>query len=171
MSDRLAEMILPHVDHDPLAARMSTFYAEVDAAVSARNPACRNRGLCCQFDRFGHRLYVTTVELAYFVRGSREQWRAATDEDRCPYHIAGRCTARQQRPLGCRIFFCEPAAKAWQGPEYERRLTELKDIGAAFSVAYRYTDWLSALRTLGAAPQPESGSQDEIDAGAGSMID
>ncbi len=157
MSDRLVEMILPHVDHDSLAARMSAFYTEVDAAVAARNPTCRNRGLCCQFDRFGHRLYVTPVELAYFVRSTREQWREATDADRCPYHISGRCTARPHRPLGCRIFFCEPAAQAWQGTEYERRLTELKDIGAAFSVPYRYTDWLSALRAIGAAPPPKSG--------------
>ncbi len=47
--------------------------------------------------------------------------------------------------MGCRIFFCDPDSQDWQNDEYERRLGELKRIGEARHLPYRYQEWLSAL--------------------------
>ncbi len=149
MADAFAQTVLRFADHDGLAERMEAFYIGIDAAVAARAPACLNRGDCCRFDAYDHRLYVTTVELAYFVRGLREQWRPADDRGACPFQIAGLCAARSHRPMGCRVFFCDPAAQTWQNAEYERLLAELKTICEAFDVDYRYVEWLSALRSVG----------------------
>ncbi|NJN55436.1 MAG: hypothetical protein HC804_12180, partial [Anaerolineae bacterium] len=51
---------------DAFTEAMRAFYAEVDATVAAHSPVCTNRGQCCKFDSFGHKLYVTDVELRYF---------------------------------------------------------------------------------------------------------
>ena len=127
--------------------RMADFYNRVDAAIAAHRPTCWNRGACCQFAAYGHRLYVTEPELRYFALGQAADRRIpADDADACPYHTAGHCTARTHRPLGCRIFFCDESAQAWQGPEYERFLAELKAIGGSFDLPYAYREWLSALR-------------------------
>lgn len=60
---------LTRLGHDPrFRERMAALYAELDAEIAAHSPVCWNRGLCCNFGRTGHRLYVTALELAYFVR-------------------------------------------------------------------------------------------------------
>jgi len=150
MADEFAQAVLRFARDDGLARRMEAFYAELDASVATYSPACRNRGDCCSFDAYGHRLYVTTVELAYFVRALRDRWRPPDAGQLCPFHVDGLCVARSHRPMGCRVFFCDPATQERQHAEYERRLAELKTISGAFGVDYRYVEWLSALRRVGA---------------------
>lgn len=131
----------------PFEAQMAEFYKRVDEEIASHSPICRNRGLCCKFAAYGHRLYVTEPERTYFARGLTGQWRPVSpDQSDCPYHINGVCTARTHRPLGCRVFFCDEAAQEWQGPVYERFLAELKQIGQTHGLAYAYSEWLSALQ-------------------------
>lgn len=131
----------------PFEQRMSEFYARVDAEVASHSPLCHNRGLCCKFAAYGHRLYVTQPEYAYFANGLAGDWRPVDpDQSDCPYHVGGVCTARTHRPLGCRVYFCDENAQEWQGPVYERFLAELKQIGQDFGMPYAYREWLSALR-------------------------
>ncbi len=165
MNADLTDHVLPHVGRDDLAERMVRFYDDVDAAIATHAPICRNRGDCCKFDVFGHKLYITAIELAYFLHGMRMPHHSPDDAANrqsptvnlpssigrtCPYHVAGRCLARRHRPLGCRIFFCDPDTRGWQEPEYERRLGELKRIGDDLAVDYRYVEWLSAIQLLAA---------------------
>src|SRR4051794_11160897 len=42
-------------------------YEDLARAVSQQKPVCNTSGRCCRFEEFGHRLYVTTMELAAFV--------------------------------------------------------------------------------------------------------
>jgi Fe-S-cluster containining protein len=148
MADELVRSVLRFADDDALAERMQAFYADVDARVTDLGSTCQNRGDCCRFDAYGHRLYVTTVELAYFVRGLRDAWRSPDDGSLCPFHVKGLCVARSHRPMGCRVFFCDPATQTQQHAEYERQLAELKAISEAFGIDYRYVEWLSALRSI-----------------------
>jgi hypothetical protein len=171
MPPTLSEIVLPHWDLDPLAARMDAFYVEVDQAIAENQPICLNRGKCCHFAAFGHRLYVSSVELAYFLRHARHDWRTPGESSDCPYQIDGVCTARPFRPLGCRIFFCDPESQDWQGPEYERRLIELRAIGVGFGIDYRYIEWLSALRELTQAVPSKNAGLGGIDAHPPDMID
>ena len=127
--------------------QMAQFYKRVDDEIASRSPLCRNRGLCCKFAEYGHRLYVTEPERTYFAHGLAGQWRPVSpDQADCPYHIEGVCTARSHRPLGCRVFFCDEAAQDWQGPVYEQFLAELKQIGQSHDMPYAYREWLSALQ-------------------------
>jgi len=58
------------------------------------------------------------------------------------------CNAREHRPLGCRIFFCDPTAQSWQPGEYEAGLDRLKRLGEELGLDYRYVEWLGALREV-----------------------
>lgn len=128
---------------------MDKIYDALEARVAARQPICLNRGACCRFAQYDHSLYVTPVELAYFIaRTNFPSTAAATDDATCPYQQSGLCNARQARPTGCRIFFCDPAASEWQPEESEVTLREIKALHQRFQVPYAYIEWLEALRRL-----------------------
>lgn len=190
MAVDLAALVLPHVDSPALCERMRDLYSRLDAEIASHAPVCVNRGDCCRFDTYGHLLFVTPVELAYFVTGVRRNGAAAAgngggtpDESRqtaqrsivpdasqasgadarsahrtlplttdtgraCPYQIGGRCTARECRPIGCRIFYCDPGAQAWQSDIFEKYLAELKQIGADLGIEYRFVEWVGALEAV-----------------------
>ncbi|NLX14353.1 MAG: hypothetical protein GXY44_11960 [Phycisphaerales bacterium] len=125
---------------------METFYRQLDREIAEYNPICHNRGLCCDFERWGHRLYVTTLEIAYFLDSLKTF--PAINADRCPFAIDGRCTARPRRPMGCRIFYCDPTAAHWQGPLTETYLARLRKLHTDLKVPYLYVDWMAVLRRM-----------------------
>lgn len=170
MTHDIGQLALQHADRRDLAERLDAFYRDLDAAIARRAPVCTNRGLCCNFDAYGHDLFVTTVELAHFAAGHRDAWRPTTSERCCPYQREGMCTAREHRPMGCRVFFCDESSADWQHAEYEKRLAELKGIGAALGVEYRYAEWLSALKSVPAAGVCED-SDSATTADCGEFVD
>lgn len=88
-----------------MMAALEGIYRRVDADMAATAATCLGGGACCRFDLAGHRLYVSTGELALLTQ---EQPRCGGEcrRLRCPYQAGPRCTGRLRRPLGCRIFFC-----------------------------------------------------------------
>ena len=58
------------------------------------------------------------------------------------------CTAREARPLGCRIYFCDENAQAWQNDVYEKYHARLRAVHEEFGLPYRYLEWREALREL-----------------------
>jgi hypothetical protein len=124
------------------------FYAELDAAVQTRQPVCRNRGACCRFDEFGHELFVTTLEAAYFLATVEKPIIVDRRPAGCPYQINGMCTARDARPSGCRIFFCDATAQSWQGPMTEQTLKRLRELHEQLDVPYRYAEWRDVLAAI-----------------------
>jgi Fe-S-cluster containining protein len=171
MPPSLSEIVLSGINRDDLAGRMDAFFEQIDRTVAGYFPVCRNRGECCHFSTYGHKLYVTSIELIHFVRHALPAWRKPEREPACPYQIEGLCAARSFRPLGCRIFFCDPDTRDWQGPEYERRLIELRQIGTDFVIDYRYIEWLSAIGELTEALRAKNLGFAGIDAPAAGMID
>lgn len=141
MAQRLADASSFHGD-------MAILYADADRQIAKLPGLCINRGLCCQFGRAGHRLYVSTPEAAYFL-GHQQQTgdvRPPTaGQDRCPYQRDGQCTARHARPLGCRIYFCDHAAAEWQSGMYEQLHAQAKAISEKHGLIYQYRDWLDWL--------------------------
>lgn len=134
------------VGRDDVRTAMDAFYARADAAIAAQPGTCWNKGECCRFGEFGHRLYVTALEVAYYL-GNGESG-VPSSEDKCPHAFEGKCHARERRPLGCRIFYCDPAAQHWQGPLTERLLGELRHMHDELGVPYFYADWMTVLRQL-----------------------
>ncbi len=125
---------------------MKEFYAELDHRISVRQPTCWNQGLCCRFGEFGHRLYVTALEACYYLSGNYQ--RPLIIGDACPHAYDKACHARDHRPMGCRIFFCDPATRDWQGPLTEEFLARLRKMHDQLGVCYFYADWMKVLQAL-----------------------
>jgi hypothetical protein len=129
-----------------VVAVMHDFYAESDRLIAAKGATCWNRGACCHFGMFGHRLYVTALEVCYYLATAEPP--PPVNDDTCPHAREGRCHARERRPLGCRVFYCDPAAQGWQGPVSEERLGRLRAMHDELNVPYFYADWIAVLRAL-----------------------
>ena len=112
-----------------LVRGLEAAYGELEAEISASNPVCRRSGNCCHFAKFGHRLYASRAEALYFAfrHGVPD---GPFSHDSCPFMRENSCTAREGRPLGCRVFFCDPS---WKGRDselsekYIRRVGQLSD--------------------------------------------
>lgn len=129
-------------------------YARVQQLINLRRPVCLLSGRCCRFEEFGHRLYVTTVELAAFYHDATMARPALKwDGAGCPFQRNKLCTVHAIRPFGCRIFFCDASSTAWQNELYERFHSELKSLHDQLDVPYFYVEWRQALELLGLLPE------------------
>ena len=106
---------------------------------------CKACGDCCDFEIFGHRLYVTSVELAYFAEKMKRDLRKM-DTDVCPYKIDGKCTVYPHRFAGCRIFACGRNEDI-ESNLSEKSLQKLKQIGEQHQIPYQYKDLKTALNS------------------------
>ncbi|MCC6579178.1 MAG: hypothetical protein IT440_01965 [Phycisphaeraceae bacterium] len=130
----------PEIDH-----ALRRIMDDLDADVRARGPTCWSSGKCCRFDAFGHRLYVTGLEAAWTLMHAGPPPKA-DDLGVCPYQRDKLCTIHEDRPMGCRVFFCQQSAQAWQPDVYERHLTRLRRLHDEHGIPYRYMEWLAALQ-------------------------
>jgi Fe-S-cluster containining protein len=143
-------------------------YVQVQAEIDRRRPRCEMSGRCCRFEEFGHRLYVTTLELAAFVHDLPRpeqmvpplgQSIAAWDGTGCAYQIGRLCGIHGIRPFGCRMFFCDASATEWQQSLYERFHGTLKRLHEELDVPYFYVEWRRAVRMLTGQSWARSGPQ------------
>ncbi|MDB5323757.1 MAG: hypothetical protein JWN40_5388 [Phycisphaerales bacterium] len=137
-------------------AAVEGIYRELAAEVEARRPLCVISGRCCRFEEYGHRLYVTTLELAAFLNGFENMPPSATltksmaswDGTGCPFQVAKLCGVHAIRPFGCRIYFCDATSTQWQQDAYEAFHARLKRLHESLAVPYFYVEWRQALRAL-----------------------
>ena len=123
-------------------------YTELQQEIERRRPACAISGRCCRFEEYGHRLYVTTIELAAFVAGLDQKPSDQWDGTGCPFQQGKLCGVHRIRPFGCRAFFCDPTADQWQQEQYERFHAKLKAMHGALGVPYYYVEWRAGLRAV-----------------------
>lgn len=155
-------------DHDPwqvwrsaaergeVAERLRALLNEIDRAVAGSGFACQRSGRCCRFESFGHRLYMTGLEVAWFrsLVGDPSQ-RSSHDavalpvidakRDGCPYQADGACTVHRDRPFACRVFFCQEGSDAWQSEQYEAFQAQMKRLHEELGLPYHYMEWRQGL--------------------------
>lgn len=156
------------IDAAIISTAVAGVLAAVDGDVGVRRPVCRASGKCCKFEAYGHRLYVTGVEMVHFKRVMQGRAtpvqaggdatpnvpltqffaRGTEDQKGCPYQVEGLCTAREARPLGCRIYFCDENAQGWQNEVYEKYHAQLRQLHEQANVPYRYMEWRAALKEM-----------------------
>ena len=150
------------VGRDDAREAILRLYADVQHEIDVRRPVCVMSGRCCRFEDFGHRLYVTTLELASFVHGVRRATVPAGgkpwDGTGCPFQSNKLCGVHAIRPFGCRMFFCDATATDWQNETYERFHTRLKVLHDELAVPYYYVEWRQALNLLGLADAGAAGA-------------
>ena len=106
---------------------------------------CEKCGRCCDFDGFGHRLFVTTPELIYLT--AKCEVIKPMRMGRCPWQEDNKCTIYNFRFASCRIFFCK-GDREFQSRLTEKTLEKLKLICVKFDVDYSYIDLPSAVKWL-----------------------
>lgn len=107
--------------------RLAALYAEVDAFVARSGSVCILRGQCCRFEEAGHELFASALEADYALARHPEP-PAPEAPGRCPFHVRGRCTAREGRPLACRTYFCDRRTSEVLAEAHEHFLARLRAI-------------------------------------------
>ena len=162
---------------DDVRRTVETVYSTLADEIAIRRPICKTSGRCCRFEEFGHRLYVTTIEMAKFYADIQDLRRGAaiakserraespghsltllshhsaainsSEGGGCPFQIDGLCGVHSARPFGCRIFFCDETSTIWQQELYERLHGRLRQLHESLNVPYFYLEWRFALGALG----------------------
>ena len=140
-------------------AALEELYAEVDAFTRESGAVCELSGRCCRFEEAGHELFATALEADYAAQRTPEAPPPAA-EGRCPYHVEGKCTAREARALGCRTYFCDPRTSALLQDAHEQFLTRLRAIERehGYPSAYSRFPALRQGRGVGSARDAEERS-------------
>jgi Fe-S-cluster containining protein len=112
-------------------------YAAVDRDVAAAGPVCVASGRCCRFKEWGHTLFLSNLEAAVLLADA-PPYEQPVSADFCPFQKDKLCTAREPRPLGCRVYFCDPNYQQTAQQITEKYLRQLKDLADAHGVAWHY---------------------------------
>lgn len=132
---------------------MRAMVDEAERAVRARRPLCLSGGACCRFERFGHQLWMSGLEVAWCLRqlptapGASEVEDAVRRGD-CPFLRDGACGVHWARPLGCRAYFCDGAGEGWQEALLESWHGRVRALHERLQVPYRYDEWRRLLRVF-----------------------
>ena len=154
MDEGFVEAVHAASKREDVRAAVERVYEAVGREIQERRPVCIVSGRCCRFDEYGHRLYVTTLELAKFVHDLPPADRQIADPAGCPFQINKLCTVHTIRPFGCRMFFCDATSTEWQNEAYERFHAQLKLLHQELAVPYAYIEWRQALKLLGWSGSP-----------------
>jgi Fe-S-cluster containining protein len=165
---QLASAWIAAARREEVAHALEAVYAMVADQIEARGPACWASGRCCNFERTGHRLYVTGLEAAYTVTRMPGMNLApltaaaidgALSRGDCPLLAQNLCTAHTIKPLGCRVYFCDRSAQTWQQDLSERAGVMIRAIHNRHGIEYRYAEWRALLGLVAAGFSTETQRQ------------
>ena len=129
---------------EPLRRAVLALYREVDREVAAAGPVCIASGRCCRFKEYGHTLFVSNLEADVLLAGAPAYDPTSVTADFCPFQKGNLCTAREPRPLGCRVYYCDPNYQETASALSEKYLRKLKQLaqehgsGWVYAPLYRF---------------------------------
>jgi hypothetical protein len=122
---------------DALRRQVLEMYEEVDREVAAAGPVCVASGRCCRFKEYGHTLFVSNLEAAVLLHDA-PPYEGPVTADFCPFQRGNLCTAREPRPLGCRVYYCDPNYQETGARISETYLRRLKALADAHGARWHY---------------------------------
>jgi Fe-S-cluster containining protein len=120
-----------------LRARVMEIYRDADRDVAAAGPVCIASGRCCRFKEYGHTLFLSQLEAEVLLERA-PPYAGPVSGDFCPFQKDNLCTAREPRPLGCRIYFCDPTYQETAAKISEKYLSRLKELARERGLPWRY---------------------------------
>lgn len=120
-----------------LRRKVLELYQEVDREVAAAGPVCVASGRCCRFKEYGHTLFLSRLEADVLLAAAPE-YETPVSADCCPFQKDNLCTAREPRPLGCRVYYCDPNYQETAGRITEKYLARLKELADEHGAGWRY---------------------------------
>jgi len=134
-----AMTLLSELDVKRFRVDLQRIYAELDADVAGHAPVCQVSGRCCRFQEYGHTLFASAPEIALLLADAPAPVRPLDEGATCPWQDAkGRCTAREARPLGCRVYFCDPSYQSAAPEVAEAGITRLKRLVDELDLPWNY---------------------------------
>lgn len=127
-----------------IRAGLLEIYAELDADVAAAAPLCEMSGRCCRFLEYGHTLFLSRPEAELLLEVPYSN-SAEVNAAGCPYQVGKLCTARERRPLGCRVYFCDPKYAGCGEELTERYISCLKELHTRIGTPWEYRPLLHFL--------------------------
>ncbi len=143
-----------------VSAAYDEIVASSDDRARALRPTCLASGRCCQFEAFGHRLYVTGLESAMVLTRLRSAGHAMDGRATgvaiaesiasgcCPFLDRGGCGVHGLRPMPCRAFFCDRHAEDGIQSIHESAHAAMRALHDRFSLPYAYGEWRHMLDRL-----------------------
>jgi len=131
---------------EELRRQVLALYQDVDREVAAAGPVCLASGRCCRFKDYGHVLFLSNLE-ADVLLAQAPPYEQPVTPDFCPFQQENLCTAREPRPLGCRIYYCDPSYQETGNGLTEKYLRRLKELAQAQGIAWRYAPLHTFLNT------------------------
>jgi len=122
---------------DDIRQRVFNLYAEAEKEIAAAGPVCVASGRCCRFKEYGHTLFVSNLEAAVLLDGAPAYEQPVT-ADFCPFQKGKLCDARSHRPLGCRVYYCDPTYQETGNAITEKYVRELKDLASQLELEWQY---------------------------------
>lgn len=132
---------------------LEQIYNKLDIELSKINPGCDGCGTCCHFDEYGHELYVSNIEVEYILENV-DVPPFDPDQKTCPFFVEKKCTIREHRTLGCRVFFCNPDYKEQSYEIYNKYYKMIKDIAIKKQTEWSYLPMVKSLANQ--LPVPKS---------------
>jgi Fe-S-cluster containining protein len=125
---------------DPrLRAGLLQIYSDLAQDIAQRAPVCDLSGRCCRFKEYGHRLYLSRPEAELLLEKGLPAG-AQVDDAGCPFQVGQLCTARELRPFGCRVYFCDPSYTGQAEELTETYLTQLKSLHRETDTPWDYAE-------------------------------
>jgi Fe-S-cluster containining protein len=152
-SEEARSAIISAIAREDLLKAVQTIYANVEQELARIQPRCEMSGRCCRFEEYGHRLFVTTAELAAFVAAARQApqlsvYLGRPDGGGCRFQEMRLCRAHLIRPLGCRLFFCDESHEQELQSLYERMHAQLRELHDRLGVPYFCIEWRQGLEMI-----------------------
>ena len=94
-------------------------------------------GRCCRFKEYGHVLYLSGLEAEVLLHSAPAYEQPVTPEF-CPFQKGNLCTAREPRPLGCRVYYCDPNYQETGNQISETYLRKLKELAREEGIEWQY---------------------------------
>src|SRR5437660_10181874 len=121
-----------------LRQRILEIYREAEREVAAAGPVCISSGRCCRFKEYGHTLFLSSLEAEVLLNAAPAFDKEAITSDFCPFQKENLCTAREPRPLGCRVYYCDPNYQETGAAISEKYVRRLKELADTHGVAWHY---------------------------------
>jgi hypothetical protein len=122
---------------DNVRQQVMALYEEVDREVADAGPVCIASGRCCRFKEYGHTLFLSNLEASVLL-AEAPAYESPVTADFCPFQQNNLCTARGPRPLGCRVYYCDPNYQTRAGEITEKYLKRLKSLAEEDDIDWRY---------------------------------
>jgi hypothetical protein len=125
---------------------LALIYEELNAELVEFPFSCKACGKCCAFIQFGHQLWLTNIEFAYLFSDLSKDFIKKSYKD-CPLMKNKRCTSRDLRSIGCRVFHCNADSETMNDLT-EKYLEKIQLFAQKHKIELIYDNILSSLEQL-----------------------